>query len=116
MPVSFDQICLHLTFKRYVSNKSYSRKYGDFIVLGMTSCNMLPNVDIDVNRGNKIADICRKLDNTTMDKYSTVVIQLYNYAGGNDAPVPSPLDAVYGNVKTPVDLLRQSNCKVCVCT
>jgi len=27
MPVSFDQNCLHLTFKPYLSSDSYSRKY-----------------------------------------------------------------------------------------
>ena len=92
--------------------KSKSLVIGDSIVRGMRSRNILPNVDIDVNPGKKIADICRKIDNTTMDEYHTVVI----YAGGNDAPVRTPLGAIYDNVKATVELLRQSECKVYVCT
>ena len=78
----------------------------------MRSRNIRPNVDIDVNPGKTIADISRKLDNTTMDEYHTVVL----YTGGNDAPVRTPLDVIYRNVKTTVELLRQSDCKVYVCT
>jgi len=47
-----------------------------------------------------------------MDEYHTVVM----YAGGNDAPVRTPLDAINRNVKTTVELLRQSDCKVYVTT
>jgi len=94
------------------TTKSKSLIIADSIVRGLRSRNIRPNVVIDVKPGKKIADICRKLDSTTMDEYHTVIM----YDGVNDAFVRTPLDVIYRNVKTTVELLRQSDCKVNVCT
>jgi len=92
--------------------KSKSLIIGDSIVRGMRLRNVFSNVDIDVNPGKKMTDICNKLESTLMDEYHSAVI----YAGGNDAHVRTPLDCLYRNLKKTVELLRQSECYVYVCT
>ena len=85
---------------------------GDSIVRGTRTRDVHPSVEIDINPGKKLMDICSKLNSITMDPYHTVII----YAGGNDVPVRTPLNRMHDQLKQTIEVLRQSGCTVYVCT
>ena len=85
---------------------------GDSILKNVKLRSLSPSVEVDVNPGKKMENVCVKLDYTSKDEWHTVII----YAGGNDAPVRTPLDKIYQDLTHTVEQLRQCESDVHVCT